>query len=511
MAKKITWKIWLLLISIFFSLVAIFGVPPISLEKGVVISSIDQDSDAFNQGLRSGQVISAIDGKQILLISDYSNLISGKNYGGNESIKTEFKLKNSEIILFTNESLSITVSDIPNTYIQTGLDIAGGSRALIKAKDNELGSKEINDLVDITRNRLNAFGISDIKVLPVSDLGGNYFMLVELAGATPKALKEILSKQGKFEAKIGNESVFIGGEKDISSVSRDAQNSFVETCQQVSSGGWACKFIFSIVLAEEAANRHADITGRLDVNSSNPQYLSESLNLYLDDKLVESLFIGKDLKGRATTQIAISGSGSGATKEEAYDSAVSEMKRLQTILITGSLPYQLEIVKLDTISPALGKEFVKSILLAGFLSLLVVSIIILARYRKFKLSLALLVTSISEIIIILGFASLIKWNLDLPSIAGILVTIGTGVDQQIIILDESRQKEGNFGIGQKLRIAFAIILGAYFTGLVSLLPLIWAGAGLLKGFAITTILGITIGVLITRPAFTDIIKIMEDE
>jgi preprotein translocase subunit SecD len=61
---------------------------------------------------------------------------------------------------------------------------------------------------------------------------------------------------------------------------------------------------------------------------------------------------------------------------------------------------------------------------------------------------------------------------------------------------------------QKIKNAFAIIMGAYFTVLVSLLPLMWAGGGLLKGFAITTIIGISIGVFITRPAFGDILKRM---
>ena len=121
---------------------------------------------------------------------------------------------------------------------------------------------------------------------------------------------------------------------------------------------------------------------------------------------------------------------------------------------------------------------------------------------------ALLFTSISEIIIILGIASFIEWNLDLPSIAGILATIGTGIDQQIIILDESRQKV-MLSLKQKLKRAFSIILGAYFTAVVALIPLLWAGAGLLKGFAITTIIGITVGVLITRPAFADMIILFE--
>ena len=100
-------------------------------------------------------------------------------------------------------------------------------------------------------------------------------------------------------------------------------------------------------------------------------------------------------------------------------------------------------------------------------------------------------------------------NLDLPSIAGIIATIGTGIDSQLIILDEARQTT-NVGIKQKMKRAFSIILGAYFTALVALLPLWWAGAGLLKGFALTTIIGITVGVLITRPAFADIIRKIED-
>lgn len=117
----------------------------------------------------------------------------------------------------------------------------------------------------------------------------------------------------------------------------------------------------------------------------------------------------------------------------------------------------------------------------------------------------------SEIVITLGIAAIWKWNLDLPSIAGILAAIGTGVDDQIVILDETKHKEQSMNIKQKIKMAFGIIFGAYFAGVVSLLPLWWAGAGLLKGFVFTTIVGITIGVLITRPAFADIVKMVEEK
>ncbi len=505
---KLSWRIWLLIIIIALCLLSIFGIPPKFSQKGVLFTSVESNSTAFEQGLKQDQIITFVDGQKINNLEDFSESLSDK-FIFNKSVKTIIQTKESEIILFSNQPPKITVSEIPKTNLKLGLDLVGGSRALIQAQDKKLSSKEVADLVAITTNRLNEFGLTDLKVLPISDLTGNHFMLIEIAGATPKDLRELVEKQGKFEAKIANETVFIGGERDITSVCRsDATCAFIESCQQ-SQTRYFCNFQFSVYLSEEAAERHAEITKDLDVNMTQQgNYLTEKLDLLLDDKLVNSLLISEGLKGRVTTQIAISGSGTGETREDAYNNAVEEMKKLQTILITGSLPYKLEIVKLDTISPLLGKEFIKSILMAGLAALGVVSLVIFFRYKKIKSSLALLITSISEIIIILGIASLIEWNLDLPSIAGILATIGVGIDQQIIILDEARQSIF-LSIKQRLKRAFSIILGAYFTAVVALLPLLWAGAGLLKGFAVTTIIGITAGILITRPAFVDMIRRIE--
>jgi preprotein translocase subunit SecD len=508
MKMKLTWKIWILIIVLIFSLISIFGLPPTIIQNGILITSVESNSTAFEQGLRQGQVIIEIDGRKIENIEDFSQTLEKFN-NNKEEIKTIIKTEESEIILFSENPPNITVSKIPKTNIQTGLDLAGGSRALIKAKDKDLSLKEINDLINVIENRFNVYGIEDMNIRSVSDLEGNHFMLIEIAGATPKDLEELISKQGNFEAKIGNETVFVGGEEDISSVCRnDATCAGISNCQQ-SEGEDFCKFRFVIYLSEKAAEKHAKITENLKVNSTQQgNYLEKKLDLYLDNKLVDSLLISEGLKGRVTTTIEISGSGSGATREDAYNSAVENMNKLQTVLITGSLPYQLEIVKLDTISPTLGKEFIKAIFLASLIALLSIAIIIFLKYKKFKSSLALLITSTSEMIIILGVASFINWNIDLPSIAGILATIGTGVDDQIIILDETRQ-EISLSIKQKLKRAFSIILGAYFTAVVALFPLLWAGAGLLKGFAITTIIGITAGVLITRPAFVDMIRKIE--
>ena len=508
MKLKLTWKIWLLIIILVLSLISVFGLPPAFLQKGVLITSVEPNSTAFKQGLREGQIITAIDSKRIENLENFKEAIQGK-FDSNESEKMIFTLKDTEVIYFSNQTPEITVSEIAKSNILFGLDLIGGSRAMVQAEEKKLSSSEIKNLIDITQNRLNEFGLTDLKVRQVSDLEGNYFMLVEIAGATPQDLENLIAQQGKFEAKIGNETVFIGGEKDIASVCRDLTCAYIEKCSQ-SNKGYFCNFRFNVYLTEDAAKRHAELTKDLEVNvTQQGRYLSLPLDLYLDDSLVDSLLISEGLKGRVTTQITISGSATGATQEEAVKAAEEEMHKLQTLLITGSLPFKLEIVKLDTISPILGGEFLRIILIAGLSALGVVALVIFGRYKKIKASLAMLLTSFSEVIIILGIAALISWNLDLPSIAGILIVVGTGIDQQIVILDESRQ--GLFlSLKQRLKRAFAIIIGAYFTAVVAMIPLLWAGAGLLRGFAFTTILGITTGVLITRPAFADIIRKIED-
>ncbi len=498
---KLTWRIWILIIAIVFSIIAIRP----TFKSGIIVTSIDQNSELLKQGLSTGEIIRSINGKEIKNKQDYA-LITKDLFTNNSEKRVDISTDRAEYTILANKSLDITIDSVPRTRIKTGLDLRGGARALVKP-DAEITDAQLDDLVSISRNRLNVYGLSDVNIRGITDLSGEKFLLVEIAGATPADLQQLIGQQGKFEAKIGNQTVFIGGDRDVRDVCRnDATCAAVTSCSP-STSGYFCNFAFTIYLSEGAAQKHAAITKNLSLDNTG-QYLSEPLILYIDESEVESLRISSGLQGQASTQISIQGSGSGGTQEEALKNTRAQMKKLQTILLTGSLPYKLSIVRLDTISPTLGEEFSYTIIIAALSSIIIVSLIILIRYRKIKSSLALLLTSFSEIIIILGVASFIGWNLDLPSIAGILATIGTGVDQQIVILDEASRSK-TLSIKEKMKRALFVIMSAYLTGVVSLIPLYWAGAGLFKGFAITTIIGITAGVLITRPAFADIIKKIE--
>jgi len=252
-------------------------------------------------------------------------------------------------------------------------------------------------------------------------------------------------------------------------------------CSQSSQNQWSCAFRFTISLRPEAAERQAAATDKLEIiiEDNGEEYLSEKLYLHLDDALVDELNIGASLKGQASTDIMISGGGAGTTQQDAVFNALNNMKRLQTIMKTGSLPVKMEVVKSDSISPVLGDDFVKNALIMAIVAILAVSFVVFVRYRNVKVALPMMFTMVAEVLIILGFAALIQWNIEMAAIAGIIVAVGTGVDDQIIIADETLRGESQkFGWKERFKRAFFIIMVAYFTGVAAMVPLLFAGAGL---------------------------------
>jgi len=429
----------------------------------------------------------------------------------NETIRKVIRVPKTEKVSKGVEDMGLRVFEAPKTNIRRGLDIQGGTRVLLQP-EQILNPFDLGTLMDNMQERLNVYGLTDLVIRDASDLSGNQYILVEIAGANEGEIRDLLAREGKFEAKVGNKTVFRGGQ-DITFVCRSADCAGIDPnvgCNQVS-GGYACSYRFSIALRQEAAQRQADATRDLSViEGQGGSYLSEPLQLFLDDRKVHELNIAASLKGAAETNIQISGSGVGANQQEAVLNALNDMKRLQTVLITGSLPVKLDLVKIDAISPILGEKFVKNALFTGLLALIAVVIVVFVRYRKIQVALPMFVISISELIILLGIAALIGWNIDLAAIAGIILAIGIGVDHQIIITDETLKGETGmiYNWRERIKNAFFIIMASYFTLFVAMLPLVFAGAGLLKGFAITTIIGASIGVFISRPVYAKLIEIL---
>jgi len=576
MKKLFTWRVWLLLIALVLAVIAINPTPGAS---GIEIKNIASGSIISEQGISQGEILLSINGADITTLEDYNNAIELLIYNSQEiTIKTteeeiSYDITN-DILFLLDENLTIldseqltkdstlleineikidsyeeyeeildillpkqtikintdkaeyaylsrevpdlTVGEAAKSNLILGLDLQGGTRVLLQpVSEGEITDQDIEDLISVLENRLNVYGLSDIKIRSAEDWAGNRFVLVELAGTTEEEVQDLISQQGFFEAKVGEELVFVGGKEDIPYVCRDDGScSGIRSCDPTGNQ-WYCQFQFTITLSQDAAERQAAATENLEVvyEGEGSGYLAENLDLYLDDELVDSLRISESLKGKATTQIAISGPGYGLNKAEAVEDAALNMDQLQTILITGSLPFDIEIAKMDTVSPIMGESFVKNVLWVGLIAIISVALIVFIRYRAWKVVFPMIFTGFSELVLILGFAAAVGWNLDIAAIAGILAAIGTGVDDQIVIIDETiKNAEDKFGNWkQKIKRAFFIIFAAYATTVAAMIPLWNAGAGLIRGFALTTIVGITMGVLLTRPAFADIMEKLYEE
>lgn len=526
--KRITVRIWILIIMVVLSFLSIFVTfDPLGItfmQKGVVVSSVEIDSQIYEDGIRKGVVILEINGNVIENMDDYQMAMAVySGLGVNDTERLSIITESGEVVgLYGSDIVtSLQVDEIPKTKLRTGLDLQGGARAFIKVKA-EISDSQVDDLISVLEQRLNVYGLSDMNIYKVKTSDGTSLIGIEIAGSSPEELEKLIGEQGHFVAKVGNDTVFVGGNKDVTHVGRSGQEAMITECFETTEGE-ACNFAFNVRLSGEAAQRHADITRNLSTeNNCIPKYdancfLEKQIDFYIDDVLTSSLNIGADLRGNIATSIQISGSGSGPTRQEAIDNAKQEMKTLQTILITGSLPHELEIVKIDRISSNLGEKFINQILLAGLFAILAITVFTFVRYRRLKISIAIVLVSLSEVLMILGVAAMIRWNLNLVSIAGIITAIGTGIDSQIIILDESRDDKSS--LKDRIRKALFIITTAFVTTLVALLPLTGmlgflgigaASAGLLKGFAITTLIGITVGVVISRPAFADIAKQLQE-
>ena len=186
-----------------------------------------------------------------------------------------------------------------------------------------------------------------------------------------------------------------------------------------------------------------------------------------------------------------------------------EIAETQILLNTGNLPVNVEIGTEIITPPSLGKVFLDYSAVAGLIAIVVVATSIFMRYRRMFIVVPIIITGVSEIMIILGFASAIHWQLDLAAVAGIIAAVGTGVDDQIIITDETIARRGKrekrvISISQRIARAFTIIFVAAATTIAAMMPLISVTA--LKGFAIVTIIGVIIGVFITRPAYAKAIE-----
>ena len=167
---------------------------------------------------------------------------------------------------------------------------------------------------------------------------------------------------------------------------------------------------------------------------------------------------------------------------------------LALLLRSGALPAPLSVVEERTVGPDLGQDSIEAGVVSLFVGFILVIIFMIIKYRVFGIiaNIAL----ISNLLMLLGFLTLIEATLTLPGIAGIILTVGMAVDANVLIFErikeELRQENSNniqaFDNGFKRSII--TILDANITTLIASIILFIFGSGPVKGFAVTLSIGL---------------------
>jgi len=538
------------------------------------------------QNVKIGDRISQIGGRIINSLEDFRLALEDVKKG--DFVPMVSNGQPASCIAIEDKNLGFSLREQKTKVLNFGIDIEGGARVLLRIASNAT-STQSQEIAKILTERLNAYGLSDIKVLPVAE----DLIQIEAAGLTEDDIRNFLVRQGYFEGKIVDSITLINGRgtiifngteipfeisnetvtilnqsfsitegfyidgikyeiinktedtiliaanvftaKDIENIFTDVQRNYIVRY------GNGYRFVFTVQISKEGAERFALVTkGQPTYYSGGQLYIKPRLVLYLDRKPITELNIVSNIAGMPITTPSIEG------WRETLEEATLEKLRLQSILKSGSLPVELRIERIETVTQTEGKKLFEStiyILAANLVAVLALSAI---RYRNFRISLYILMVAVSELILILGIASsqivaaiivvlsLIlaivykevksllrglaifvavlvsgfvivgKWTIDIPTIAGLVSIIGNS--GELITLTDQFVLEKKKRIEESKKTGMEIVYNSSTLLVFAMLPLAFLGLGTLKGFAITTTVGTLIDLLITRPAYLKLIE-----
>ena len=205
--------------------------------------------------------------------------------------------------------------------------------------------------------------------------------------------------------------------------------------------------------------------------------IGKSLAVVLDNRVQEVANIEAGIRdqGRIT--------GLGKDKAE----------NLSLMLRTGALPASIHYLQESTVGPSLGADSIRKGVMASVVGMMAVMIFMLIYYRGAGINADLAL--ILNLVILLGFMGFSTATLTLPGIAGVILTIGMGVDSNVLIFERIREelhagKAPAAAVDQGFAHAWNTIFDTHVTTIVSALILIIFGTGPVKGFAVTLSFGL---------------------
>jgi preprotein translocase subunit SecD len=397
-----------------------------------------------------------------------------------------------------SDLLSIVQDRLPEYSLTSGADNAWTISMKPQALA-DLKNRAVTQAIETIRNRIDQLGVSE-PIIEEHGLG-QYQILVQLPGVDdPARVKDIMQSTAMLEIRQS-----FGGPYPSEQTALQEKGGVLPSDQVLMPGGhsvetsagdagqvWYLISRASAVTGRDlrAADQSRDENGQPSVSftltgeggrrfaSFTGAHVGDNLAVVLDNKVQEVAVI-KD-------QIHDSGVINGRFTEQ-------QAKDLAMILRSGALPAGIKYLEERTVGPSLGSDSIRAGVTAAVIGMLAVLIFMLIYYHAAGINAD--IALILNLIILLGFLGFSGATLTLPGIAGVILTVGMGVDSNVLIFERIREELRNgktppSAVEQGFGHAWITIVDTHVTTIVSAVILFLFGTGPVKGFAVTLSFGL---------------------
>ena len=362
--------------------------------------------------------------------------------------------------------------------------------------ETTLRDESVREALQTIERRVNELGVAEPVVAPYS-VGGHQ-ILVQLPGVSDVArAKEIISNTALLELKIVEDGPAFSQEELLA-----ARNGVLPPDMEVVSGvsdtGGSGGTVYYLVRRVAAVTGRDLRNARQSLDEFNQPAVSFSFNREGARKFgdVTGQNIGRNLAiildGRVHTapviQSRISDEGritGSFSQQEAAD--------LSLVLRSGALPASLDYLEERTVGPTLGADSIRAGVAASLAGLITVALFMLAYYRLAGIN--AIVAVAMNLLILMGFMAYVGAVLTLPGIAGLILTIGIGVDSNVLIFERIKEElRAEKGVRAAVAAGFdrvlLTILDTHVASLIAAAFLFQFGSGPIRGFATTLAIGL---------------------
>ena len=411
----------------------------------------------------------------------YSNVI-------NDNSEVKFVLINKNINTQTLDALSDTFSDYDINIIEEGEQKNIVARLSEESFADDVKASMTKNLA-ILRSRVDELGVSQ----PIIQRQGKDRIIVQLPGLQDSTrAKNILGSTATLEFRLTK-----GSPDDWTASETIGTNTVSESILYRHKNGSPILLSRNVIASGkdiEGANSGFDSQTNqpavfVNLSSFGASNMLETTSRNIGNRMAV-VFVEQD-KSEIINVATIREAFSKRFQITGID--VQEAKDLAILLRSGSLSAPMSIIEERTVGPSLGNENIISGRDSMILGMILVILFMFIYYKNFGVvaNLAL----IANILIITATLSLFQATLTLSGIAGIVLTVGMAVDANVLIYERIREElfngnSPNASIISGYNKAFSTISDANITTLIAAIALLTIGTGVVKGFAVTLVIGI---------------------